>query len=93
MIFSALFGLTLGILSPNLTWTNETAPIKQSMSVTIALLGGWVYGILMALLYLFAASSLGAVLYLLLCALVTLAASAALYLWLRHKGSTRFAAL
>ena len=63
------------------------------MAVTIALLGGWVYGILMALLYLFAASSLGAVLYLLLCALVTLAASAALYLWLRHKGSARFAAL
>ena len=93
VLFSALFGLTLGILSPNLTWTNETAPIKQSMAVTIALLGGWVYGILMALLYLFAASSLGAVLYLLLCALVTLAASAALYLWLRHKGSTRFAAL
>ena len=93
VIFSALLGLTLGILSPNLTWTNETAPIKQSMAVTIALLGGWVYGILMALLYLFAASSLGAVLYLLLCALVTLAASAALYLWLRHKGSARFAAL
>lgn len=93
VLFSALFGLTLGILSPNLTWTNETAPIKQSMAVTIALLGGWVYGILMALLYLFAASSLGAVLYLLLCALVTLAASAALYLWLRHKGSARFAAL
>lgn len=93
VIFSALLGLTLGILSPNLTWTNETAPIKQSMAVTIALLGGWVYGILMALLYLFAASSLGAVLYLLLFTLATLAASAALYLWLRHKGSARFAAL
>ena len=93
VIFSALLGLTLGILSPNLTWTSEIAPIKQSLPVAISLLQGWVYGILMALLYLFAASSLGAVLYLLLCALVTLAASATLYLWLRHKGSARFAAL
>lgn len=93
VIFSALLGLTLGILSPNLTWTSEIAPIKQSLPVAISLLQGWVYGILMALLYLFAASSLGAALYLLLCALVTLAASAALYLWLRHKGSARFAAL
>ncbi len=93
VLFSALFGLTLSILSPNLTWTSEIAPIKQSLPVAISLLQGWVYGILMALLYLFAASSLGAALYLLLFTLATLAASAALYLWLRHKGSARFAAL
>ncbi len=93
VIFSALFGLTLGVLSPNLTWTNEIMPIKQSLPVALALLGGWFYGILMGLLYIFAASPLGAVLYLFLCALVTLAASAALCLWLRHKGSARFAAL
>ncbi len=93
VLFSALFGLTLGIRFPNLTWTNEIAPIKQSLPVVIALLGGWVYGILMGLLYILVASSLGAALYLLLCSLVTLAASAAIYLWLKQKGSARFASL
>lgn len=93
VLLSALFGLTLGVLSPNLTWTSEIAPIKQSLPVTIALLGGWAYGIAIALLYILPTSTPEAPVYLLLCALVTLMACVALYLWLKRKGSARFAAL
>ena len=38
VLLSALFGLFLGVKMPNLTWTNELVPIKQSASVMIALL-------------------------------------------------------
>lgn len=93
VLFSALLGLTLGLRFANLSWTNEIVPIKQGAAVGIALLSGWVYGILMGVLYILAASPLGAAVYLLLCALATLAASAALLLWLRRRGSSRFAAL
>lgn len=39
--FCGAFGLFLNIKNPNLSWTNETVPIKQSISVTIAIFGGW----------------------------------------------------
>lgn len=51
-VFSALFGLYLGLKMPNLTWTNEIAPIKQSMCVTIALFGGWGYTAVLGVVYL-----------------------------------------
>jgi len=34
-------GLMLNLLRPNLTWTNETAPVKQGLPVVISLFGGW----------------------------------------------------
>ena len=50
--FSACLGLTLGVARANLTWTSELMPIKQSLAVTIALFGGWLYAIAFAGLYL-----------------------------------------
>lgn len=38
-VFMALFGLFLGLKMPNLKWTNETVPVKQSMGVSLALFG------------------------------------------------------
>ncbi len=34
-------GLILNLKNPNLTWTNEIYPIKQSMSVFVCMFGGW----------------------------------------------------
>ncbi|MGI6279361.1 MAG: hypothetical protein ACOYJS_02225 [Acutalibacteraceae bacterium] len=45
--FTANLGLVFGTLKANLTWTDETVPIKQSMSVLICLFGGWVICIAM----------------------------------------------
>ena len=55
--FSACLGLTLGVARANLTWTSELMPIKQSLAVTIALFGGWLYAIVFAGLYLWQGGS------------------------------------
>ena len=91
---SAMFGLFLGLKLPNLTWTNEITPIKQSASVMLAMLGGFIYTALLFAGFLvlpgwklgflgYMGCFVGA--YLILCA--------GLYLWLKKRGCTRFAAL
>ena len=42
-VLFAMFGLMMSILMPNLNWTNEIVPIKQSMAVVIALFGNMLY--------------------------------------------------
>lgn len=41
VMFNASLGLVLNLKMPNLSWTNEAAPIKQSLPVMICLFGGW----------------------------------------------------
>ena len=91
--FSACLGLTLGVARANLTWTSELMPIKQSLAVTIALFGGWLYAIAFAGLYLWQGWKLGAAAYLTIAAAVTLAVTALLLRWLKTKGAQRFAML
>ena len=40
-LLSALAALALGLKMPNLTWTNETTPIKQSGCVMLSLFANW----------------------------------------------------
>ena len=42
------FGLMLGLLRPNFTWTTEAMPIKQSLNVLITMLVGWILPLLSA---------------------------------------------
>ena len=93
VFFSACFALFLGIKKPNLAWTNEITPIKQSMSVLLALLGAWVYAIVLVGVYLLAGWRLGGTGYLAVFALVTAALAVLLYLWLKKRGSALFTAL
>ena len=53
LLITALFtavmadlGLMLNLLRPNLTWTNETVPVKQGLPVVISLFGGWFLSLL-----------------------------------------------
>lgn len=48
VLFTADLGLVMGVKKPNLTWTNETVPVKQSMSVMVTLFGGWAVCLIMA---------------------------------------------
>ena len=93
VLLSALFGLTIGLTRPNFTWTNEIVPIKQSMGVAIALFGGWLYAIVLGGLFLIVKAPIDPALYLSAFAAVTAAAGAALYFWLKKRGSRLFAAL
>ena len=92
-IFSGMLGLSLGLKFPSLTWVSETAPIKQSASVTIALFGGWGYSIVIGGLYFLVRTFLSAAVYLVLSLALTAVLSALLYTWLRKRGTKIFASL
>ena len=94
VLFSGLFDLFLGLLTPNLTWTNEMMPIKQSISVVLSMVSGFGYTILLcAGFMLLDGWKLGITGYLALFGGVTLALSALLWFWLRKRGCSRFASL
>lgn len=94
VLFSALFGLFLGLKMPNLNWTSEITPIKQSAGVMIALFSGFGYTVLLCGGYMLLNGwKLGFVGYMSLFGAVTLALCAALYFWLKKRGSKLFAEL
>ena len=47
VLFSALFGLLIGLMTANMTWTNEVTPIKQTAGVKFAMLSGFAYAALL----------------------------------------------
>ena len=94
VLLSALFGLFLGLKMPNLNWTNEITPIKQSACVTIALFSSFGYTVLLcAGFMLMNGWKLGFVGYMCGFGAVTLVLCALLYLWLKKRGSSLLAAL
>ena len=94
VLLSALFGLFLGLKMPNLNWTSEITPIKQSAPVTIALFSGFGYtALLCAGFMLLNGWKLGFVGYMSIFGVATLALCAMLYFWLKKRGCNLFAAL
>lgn len=93
MCLFTVFDLFIGLKNPNLQWTSEIVPIKQSMSVMTALLGGWTYAIVLGVGYLLLIGSLGAPLYLGLASILTAGLTLWIYQWLKHRGSRLFARL
>ena len=92
--FVLSFGMasvSLGLRLPNLTWTNEIVPIKQSGAVLIAVLGGFAYTAVFAGLFFLVKPD--PTLYLTLAILLNLLLAAALYVWLKKCGVKRFEAL
>ena len=92
-LLSALAALALGLKMPNLTWTNETTPIKQSGCVMLALFANWFYAIALGGLYFLCGKVLSAAAYLAIFAVVTAAGSALLLRWVKKQGARIFAAL
>lgn len=92
VVLSACFGLCVNLLAPNLSWTSEIVPIKQSMSVMVSLFGGWVFTILLGVgaYFLILRLNMSVVLFLLLCTLLLAGLSAWLLCWLRGKGARIF---
>ena len=93
-LFSALFGLFLGLKMPNLNWTSEITPIKQSAPVAIALFSGFGYTVLLCAGYMLLNGwKLGFIGYMSLFGAVTLGLCALLYFWLKKRGCIMFAGL
>lgn len=91
--FMALLDLAIGLKMPNLTWTSEIVPIKQSLGVMLALFASWAYALAMGGGYLLVSRAVCAEVYLLIVTVVTAAGSALLYRWLKKRGTEIFAAL
>ena len=89
----AALGLAINLKRPNLTWTNETAPVKQSLGVLVTLLAGWLWGALMGIGHYLLMGAVSAPVWLALCSLVTAALAGLLLLWLRGRGARIFSAL
>ncbi|MBQ7500400.1 MAG: hypothetical protein IJT91_05865 [Clostridia bacterium] len=91
--FTANAGLWLNLRHPNLTWTNEAVPIKQSTPVFFSLFGGWIISVVVALVYFFLREKLDVNVYL-ICVLVLFGIlTVVLRRWLKNKGSEIFAEL
>ena len=93
VVFSDAMGMWLGVLRPNLHWTNELYPIKQSLNVLIVLFSGTIYAIAMLGLFLWQGFKIGVTLYLTVFLVLTAAATAGLLIWLKNKGAKIFAHL
>lgn len=93
ILFMADFGLLINLKMPNLNWTSEIIPIKQSMGVMISLFGGWAVIVAFAGAYYLLADIFSPPVYLLCTGALLLAASVVLLGWLRTKGARIFEVL
>ncbi|MDO4155026.1 MAG: hypothetical protein Q4E21_09310 [Clostridia bacterium] len=93
VLFMALVGLFFNLKLPNLTWTNEVVPVKQSMSVTLALFGGWVVVLAFGVLYYALRNLLSPVVFLAASAVLLIVLSAVLYRYIKTKGAKIFETL
>lgn len=91
--FFSAFGLVIGVLHPDLQWTSESVPIKQSMNVMIAVLLAFVLPLLVAGLGYLTRNVMGMNAYLAAAAAVLGLAALAMSVWLDTKGAARFEAL
>lgn len=95
ILFIADTGLWLNLLKPNLNWTNEVVPIKQSMPIMILLFGGWVFAVILGGIFFmlqlkFAVSGST---YLICVAVVLVILIRVFDHWFKTKGSSIFATL
>lgn len=93
VFMEACFGLVINLKRPNLTWTNEIIPIKQSMGVMLSIFGGWAYAIIPAAVYFLVGYKMNASLFLGLVTAVTVIICVLLHRWLRTQGAKVFAEL
>lgn len=90
ILFMAAMGLVLNLKMPNLTWTNEAIPVKQSMGVMIALFGGWMLVAAFGGGYYLLRDMVSPIIYLVAVSVLLLAVSVAAMTWLRNQGAKIF---
>ena len=93
VLLSALFGLYMNVLKPNLNWTNETAVVKQSLCVFLNLVGGWCYTIITFGAYWFMRKTINVSIYMLILTLISSALCVLIYNLLKTNGVKRIEAL
>ena len=90
VMFSASAGLALNLKKPNLTWTNETIPVKQSSAALIMIFGGWAVAAAFGIGGYFLMDKLNATEYLAIFAVVLLVATRLINRWIYTTGAKIF---
>lgn len=90
VLLMALIGLFCNLKMPNLNWSNEIIPIKQSTPTMIALLGGWVVVAAMAGIYYLLQQYIGAMTFAIGAVVVLAVADGVLLRWILGKGARIF---
>lgn len=93
VLLVAELGLVINLKTPNLNWTDEIIPIKQSMGVMIVLFGSWVILLILSGGFVLLHGILPPVAYLICVAVLLSAVSAAMYWWLKNTGAKIFESL
>ena len=93
VLLTALAGLALNLKMPNLKWTDETVPVKQSMSVMLTLFGGWAVVVALGGAYAALSRLIGPKGYLVCVAVLLAAVCAALTAWIQTRGARIFSSL
>lgn len=93
VILSAELGLVINLKSPNLDWTSEIVPIKQSTGVLFALFGGWAIVLLLGALYFLVMTFIPPLVYLIIITVLLAVACLLTMMWLKNRGSKIFASL
>ncbi len=92
-LLCAVSGLRVNLRFPNLTWNSESAAVKQSLGIFLAMCLGWAYVIVLVAAYVLAAQLLPNIFALIISAAVIATAAVISFLKLRRKGVRRFEAL
>ena len=90
LLLIALAGLFFNLKMPNLNWSNENIPVKQSMSVMLILFGGWAFIIAFGALYVLVVNYISPLAYILLADVLIGALCLALFYWIKTKGAEIF---
>ena len=89
----ALIGLVLNLKMPNLNWTDETVPVKQSIGVMLALFGGWASILALGGLYLLVMKIITPLVYLIIISALLAVVGILLLRWVNTKGAKIFETL
>lgn len=93
VLFSSSLGLFMNLIKPNLVWTNETVPVKQGMSVVVALFGGWFISLFFGFVAYLTRDIIEPTYYLIGVVVILALASRFINRWIKEKGTKIFAEL
>ena len=89
----ALWQMFWALKNPNLSWTSEIVPIKQSMSVIVSLFSVWGYAAAFGIVFVPIGLFTGSAVCLIVITVINLIFSALLYRWLKRKGAAKYEAI
>lgn len=88
--FTAKTGLAMNLKFPNLTWTNEVVPVKQSLSLMLTLLIGFLASMCMLLPSFAAVTIMSINTFMIAVIVVLILTNIILHKWIKNKGTKIF---